>query len=191
MNKPSILGKTIILLTLSFILVAKGNNTRTISKINEAKIQIQANKPKDLKSEAENPPIIKENTVVFLSLSSEDYKALISKDPAREDMLVEVLSDFIFYADKVAVKLKALGITSEVGHWKELLFQLADGKTEKLIFDPEDVFGLALYAKGKSPVMVRSTRRPEDMVIGQSYITPDFFSMAEVISEYFGVKIEW
>jgi hypothetical protein len=190
MRGPSTIGKTLVLLTLSFMIIPNYDYARPIIRRDKGSFRPQAGRPREARSEVENPPIIKENTVVFLSLSQDDYDAFVKKTPTIEDRLTEVLHDFYFYAKKVAEKLKAQGISAEFGHWKELYFQLTGGKIEKRTFNPEDAFGLALYAKGKPPLMVRSAGH-QKAEIGEKRCTPDFFSMAAVISEYFGVKIEW
>ena len=142
----------------------------------------------DITQEGNTSPLIKDNTVVFLSLSKADYKALVNKRPGAEDELAEVLSDFYFYAEQVADLLKSHGISSEFKHWKELQFLSVDGNIIRKTIDPDDPFGLALYAKGKDPLMVR----PFGTIIADIesvQVTPDFASMAAVISEYFGIKL--
>jgi len=192
LSSPPRIGRILILLALSFTLIPKTDNATSVKGTCEGKIMAPANELMEVKAEIENPPILKENTVVFLTLSEDDYAVLIAKNPALKDSegLGETLSDFIFYAKKIAEKLKEKGITPLFGQWKELWFQMPDGKIEKGIFNPEDFYGLALYARGKSPLMVRSEGR-FDTPHGEKRIDPGFFSMAEVVSEYFGVKIDW
>jgi hypothetical protein len=192
LSSPSRIGKILTLLALSFTLIPKTNNATSVKGTCEGKFMAPANKLIEVKAEVQNPPILKENTVVFLTISEDDYAALVAKNPALKDAegLGETVSDFIFYAKKIAGKLKEKGITPLFGQWKELWFQMPDGKIEKRTFNPADFYGLALYAQGKSPMMVRSEGR-SDTPNGEKRIDPGFFSMAEVISEYFGVKIEW
>lgn len=192
MSSPPRIGRMLFLLALSFILVPKTDNATPVKGTCAGKFMAPVNELMEVKAEVENPPILKENTVVFLTLSEDDYAVLIAKNPALKDSegSGETLSDFIFYAKKIAEKLKEKGITPLFGKWKELWFQMPDGKIEKRTFYPEDFYGLALCARGKSPLMVRSEGR-YDTPTGGKRINPGFFSMAEVISEYFGVKIDW
>jgi hypothetical protein len=192
MISPPRFGSIQILLALSLSLIPKIDNATPLRGTLEGKFMAQANELMAVEAEVENPPILRENTVVFLTLSEDDYAALIVKNPALKDLegLSETLSDFISYAKKIAEKLREKGITPLFGQWKELWFQMPDGKIEKRTFSPEDFYGLALYARGKSPLMVRSEGR-FDTPKGEKRINPGFFSMAEVISEYFGVKIDW
>jgi hypothetical protein len=192
MSGPPRIGRIYILLALSFTLIPKTDNATPVKGTCEGKFMAPANELLEVKAEVENPPILRENTVVFLTLSEDDYAALIAKNPALKDLegLSETLYDFISYAKKIAEKLKGKGITPLFGQWNELWFQMPDGKIEKRTFNPADFYGLALYARGKSPLMVRSEGR-FNTPNGEKRINPGFFSMAEVISEYFGVKIDW
>jgi len=186
MKRPSNLGIAIILLTLSSAIVAMGNNSRTWTTI----IQTGATEQKEVTTKLESPPIINENTVVFLSISQEDFDTLVSKNPGRRQGLVEVLSDFYHYALQVADELKARGIAVEFQSWKEVWFRLPNGNIEKRTFDPEDVFGLALFPKGESPLMVRSQGNGAYQA-GERHVYPGYESMAEEISNYFGVNLSF
>jgi hypothetical protein len=192
LSSPSRIGRILILLALSFTLIPKTNNATSVKGTCEGKFMAPANKLIEAKAEVENPPILKVNTVVFLTVSEDDYAALVAKNPALRDSegLGETLSDFIFYAKKIAGKLKEKGITPLFGQWKELWFQMPNARIEKRTFNPADFYGLALYARGKSPLMVRPEGRFESPN-GEKRIDPGFHSMAKVISEYFGVKIDW
>jgi len=124
----------------------------------------------------EIPQIIKENTVVFLSISPEDYEKLGPKDPEAEEGIGELLSDYLYYTEQLGPKLEQLGIRVIFSMSKVVSFQMSDGKTIKITFDPKDVCAMAMYAKGQEPKLVSG-----------------FGSGVRIrtnISEYFHIKIE-
>jgi hypothetical protein len=78
---------------------------------------VREKRVQDIRQEGNTSPLIKDNTVVFLSLSKADYDALVKKHPEDEDGLAEVLSDFYYYAEQVADLLKAhrISLNSNTG----------------------------------------------------------------------------
>jgi hypothetical protein len=136
-----------------------------------------ASNQKDNKS-PEEPLIINENTVAFLALSQKDYDLLVSKDPELKAQLPDILGDFLSYSDEISKILDKMGIAVKYGTSKQIWFQHPDGQIEKMTFNPEDIYGMALFAKGKAPKLVAA--------FGAN-IEP----MAMILSEYFQIKIEW
>jgi hypothetical protein len=185
MNCSPYIGKALFCSVFGFAVLSTASHAGpTASKYRALEIELQKTE-----SGKERPPIIKENTVVFLSLSKDDYDTLIKRKPEIKDGLIEFLQDFLHYADQVASELNAHGITAEFAHWKELWFQAADGSIIKKTFNPEEGVGLALFAKGKPPIMMRPARNQAEE-LEKNRFTPDFSSMAAVISKYFGVEIK-
>jgi hypothetical protein len=121
--------------------------------------------------------IIKEKTVVFLSISPEDYEQLGTAKPKNKEEFAETLRDFLYYAKELEPKLFQLGIRVIFAMSKEMNFQLPDGKVGKITFNPKDFYGMVLYAKGCPPKL--ATKFP-----------PGIVDMADIISEYFHIKIK-
>lgn len=126
---------------------------------------------------AEDDVIVTENTVAFLSISSEDEDTLLKTHPDWEEGIIEGLSDFYSYAPKVAETLKRNRIAIKFGDIRKVVFLLPDGKKEKLSVRPEDIWGIAMLAKGKSPKFL-ATLDP----------TPD--ALKRTVSEYFGIELK-
>lgn len=125
----------------------------------------------------ENSRIIDESAVIFLAISDKDYSSLIAKTPPSEDQLSELMSDFYYSARKIARKLEPLGIMVKSETWTEMWFQVAEGSLEKVTFDPRNIYGMVLYAKGKSPILAT-----------KFYL--QFSAMAKIVSKYFNIEIE-
>jgi hypothetical protein len=125
----------------------------------------------------EDPQIIKESCVVFFGLTQADFDSLSAKLSEENNGLSEVLSDFNYYSGRISPRLKQLGISVKFETSKEVWLQIAEGQTEKIIFDPKDAYGMLLFAKGDIPKLLTK-------------FSPDYFTMAKIISEYFHVKIE-
>jgi hypothetical protein len=119
---------------------------------------------------------IQNRSVVFLLLSDDDFEKLVSEDPDSEHQLVEVISDFVAYAERLINKLRELGFKAELGRWKEINVILEQGKIEKLLFNPNDIIGIFMYEKKKPPKICTE-------------LTPHIESMASAISEYFEIDI--
>lgn len=132
---------------------------------------------KNVEKPLEAPWIIRENTVIFLEISDADYDSLISKTPQSEEQMSELISDFYYSAGRIARKLEPLGIIVKSETWTEMWFQVAGGKLEKVAFDPKNIYGMVLYAKGKSPKLATK-------------FFLQFSAMAEIISEYFNIEIK-
>lgn len=132
-----------------------------------------------------NPPI-KENCVVFLTLSQEDYGKYLAMNPSSEQALLEFLSDFEFYGHQLIDVLRTRGIAASFKVGKELSFELNDGTITRKALKQEDIIGLALFAKGKTPVLVRRPRLDEAET-KTIRVFGDYDSMAKVISEYFEI----
>ena len=119
---------------------------------------------------------IKDDTVIFLLLTDDAFNSLVTEDNIPEDQLIEVISDFRFYAKAISTKLEQYEISVKFGSWKKIRFELAEGNVEEIETNPKVVCGMVLYAKGRTPTL---TSTP----------TPDYFSIAEIISDYFHIKI--
>ena len=136
------------------------------------------------------PPLIAENLVIFLGPTQKEYDALISSDPDREQGLIEWLSDYYHYADEwIAPKLKELGIDVRAETWDAMRYRDAEGKEKTLV--RKEFAGIVMYPKGKPPVLAIPEKGEGFPQIGEITFTPGPHRMAEVISKYFGVKIEW
>lgn len=138
------------------------------------------------------PPLITENLVIFLGPDQKEYDALIAKDPDKEQGLIEWLSDYYHYAGQyIAPKLTELGIDVRSETWNAMRYKDAEGKEKTLI--RKEFAGIVMYPKGKPPVLAYPIKGGEGNLtqIGEITFYPGPHKMAEVISKYFGVKIEW
>jgi len=165
-------GKVLLFLAFGFVILPTTNHGRPTAR----GYFLQETDAQKAESVKKTPPLIKENTVVFICPSQEEYDDLIRRQPERQLELTEVLSDFYHYSEQAADMLKARGIATEFRTWSELWFESADGKVIKKTFQPDHIIGLALYPKGKLPQVTTCS--------------PDLLSLAAVIWEYFGIKLE-
>jgi hypothetical protein len=179
MKRFLILSQAITLLILLPSLAAPGEYSRT----NKTIIQLYSTEQTEVAAKLEVPPIIKENSVVFYCISQEDFDELI-KDPDRRGDIIETISDFNHYALMVAEKLEGIGIATEFVSDKEIWFELPTGIIEKRTFNPKDDFQLALFPKGKPPLIVRSRSSSVD-----DGIIANYDSLIEAISDYFGINL--
>ncbi len=144
--------------------------------------------PSPRQSPAQLPPLIKENSVVFLGPSQKEYDALVSSKAYTEEGLIEWLSDYYHYAEQyVAPRLKELGIDVRFETWKEMRYRDQNGKETTLI--REEFAGIVMYPRGKPPVIAIPWGNDTLLQIEKMTFYPGAESMAEVISEYFGVKV--
>ena len=121
----------------------------------------------------ENPPIIKENTVVFFAISQTDYDFLVSEKPELSERMEE-LNDYYRYSFRIISKLKEFGITVIAGTWKEVTVQLGKRKTKKIQFNSREFKAILMYGKGKAPKLVTG-------------FTGNYESMAKILSDYFHI----
>ena len=122
------------------------------------------------------PLIIKENTIIFYSVSPEDYENLGYPDREGGEGLSELIGDYLYQTLKLKPQLEQLGIRVILSTSKEMSFQMITGKTKKLTFNPRDIYAMALYAKGQEPKIAIG------FIIGKE--------MRNIISEYFHIKVE-
>ena len=122
------------------------------------------------------PEIVTENTVVFIILSQIDYEKLIKQNPKQEMGITENISDFKSYSKRISEKLDKRGIINRYSISKEIQFKYADGKKEELLFESSNIFGLALFAKGKKPKIAYE-------------FDANYYSIAKIINEYFGIEL--
>jgi|WetSurSiteA1Bulk_404760.scaffolds.fasta_scaffold52598_2 hypothetical protein len=120
--------------------------------------------------------VIKEGTIAFIAISAQDRNVYLSKHPGWEEGIVENLSDFDSYSFKISELLKPAGINSIFASPKTLWFQYANGKTERIEVDHGALYGIAMFAKGKTP---RYTTEFE------ANLQP----MCVVVSEYFEIDL--
>ena len=124
----------------------------------------------------EEPPLIKDNTVVFFAISQADYDELVKQKPEIGNQM-EMLFDYYHYADMIESRLTARGYTVVWGSWHTVSVQMAAGKIKKMAFNPADLKAILMKARGKDPEMVTD-------------FSVDHYSIAAVISKYFGIKID-
>jgi len=120
-----------------------------------------------------NPPIIKENTIVFWAISQTDYDLLIAGNPKLSSRMDE-LWDYYRDSEAMVPKLEALGFTVIRASWNEATIQLRKRKAKKIQIDPREFKALLMYGKGKEPMLVTN-------------FNGDYWSMAKRLSDYFGI----
>jgi len=94
---------------------------------------------------------VKEKMVLFLRLTDEEYKNY-SQDIQYE--IVELLSDFYAYVNRVAEILEKNGIQHDITSDKKIIFHYPNGDKEELFFDTSEyLVAFALFNKKKKPEM--------------------------------------
>ncbi len=126
----------------------------------------------------DNHIVIKENAIVFYTLSNAEYDKLLLKHPDWEQGIIECTSDFLSYAHRIAASLNNVGISTRFESIVEVWFEYANGTMEKKSFKPEELYGLAMFAKNKAPVI-------------RSDFDANLQPMVEVISKYFELNIRF
>lgn len=187
-KRAIILLSMVTLLIVAVGSVARNKNREALAISTEQ--NLSSAPAQTAQSEADVPPLITENLVVFLAPTQKEYDELTLKDPDKEFMLTEWLSDYYRYSvGDVAPKLKEMGINVKFETWKEMRYRDAEGKEGTL--SREDFAAIVMYPKGKPPALANPQKRlgiPSKL--GEITFSPDSGSMAEVISKYFGVKID-
>ncbi len=117
-----------------------------------------------------------DNTVVFFSISQTDYDSLVEQKPEM-GIRIEELSDYQHYALMAASKLKSLGYIVIFGSWHEVTVQLEEGKTKKMVFNPEDFEAILMKAKAKGPELVTG-------------FASDYYTISNIISKYFHIDLK-
>ena len=117
------------------------------------------------------PLYVKENSVVFLSLSESQYDSL-SEDVRYE--YIELISDFMAYIDKVEKTLREHDLNIYSSESKELVFLSSDKKETRLLFNADEYpVAIAVFGRGKKPKIYYHIVLDKDML--------------EVFKEYFGI----
>lgn len=177
MKKLYFFLSVLLLLAFAPMLSSSCKDKTAIPRNKDVVSEQKIGQTREVQKGTEEPLIIKENTIVFLVISQKDYDAIVLKDPSSEEHLPDILSDFYTYSTEVSKILEKMNFTLKYECRKQIWFQFPDGRTEKMAFNPEDIYGMALFAKGKAPKLVTK-------------FGAFFAPMAEIISEYFGLKIE-
>lgn len=122
--------------------------------------------------------VIKENEIVFYTLSKAEYDRLILKHPDWEQGIIESTSDFLSYAHRIATTLNKAGISARFESISGVWFEYSNGTVDKHCFNPEELYGIAMFAKNKAPVI-------------KSDIDANLQPIVEVISKYFDLNIRF
>jgi len=122
-------------------------------------------------------PIIKDNTIVFWSISQEDYDALLAKDPEVANRMEELM-EYYHNALEIASELRLRGFTVIFGSWEAVSVQISERQTKEIAFNPKDFKAILMKAIGKEPKMVTK-------------FFGEYSDMLKIISEYFNIDLSF
>jgi hypothetical protein len=149
-----------------------------IEKLGDTEFEKQLKELVRVKYDLDNyhPPLtLEENSVLFLSISQKDMKSLELDKPETATAVKKSVADFEGQAKSLISNLRNLGFVAVSATGREVFFKDSSGNIIKMSIEINDLFGIALFRRGKAPMLVIGFESEQ---------------MAGILSEYLKIPLE-